>query len=504
MPQPARHPRFSRRIALQAGGIGLLGLGMNHVSALRAAGQTSPSSVPGSTAKRAIYIFLSGGLAQHDSFDLKPEAPDTIRGEFKPIDTATPGIQICEHLPLLAQRSDRWALVRSLTHPTNDHSLGHLLMLTGRSETPRGFNPNQPSPEDWPAIAAVAGDYFVGQVSSLPASSRQAGSLPHQSPNNLPPAVCLPEVLIHRTGRVIPGQFAGVMGQRRDPWFIKASPFLAEQYGAYPEFGFHHARGQENPKDFLFQAPNLALPEGLGRPRLGGRLDLLKLVEEQRRTLEQIAATENFDRHRQQAISLLADAGTQAAFDVTKADDATQDRYGRNLFGWSLLMARRLVAAGVHLVQVNLGNNETWDTHGNAFPHLKDYLFPPTDKALAALLDDLHETGELDETLIVMAGEFGRTPRISTLPEHYKLAGRDHWGAVQTVFFAGGGVRGGTVIGSSDKTGGYPHTAPQTPENMAATIYNSLGIPSTAVWQDDLARPHHIYHGEPIKGLAAT
>jgi uncharacterized protein (DUF1501 family) len=186
---------------------------------------------------------------------------------------------------------------------------------------------------------------------------------------------------------------------------------------------------------------------------------------------------------------------------VTSATPETQERYGKNSFGWSLLMARRLVEAGVNLVQVNLGNNETWDTHGEAFPHLKDLLFPPTDKALSALLDDLNASGLLDSTLIVMAGEFGRTPKVTHLPQHYKLPGRDHWGAVQTVFFAGGGIRGGTVVGSSDKTGGFPATAKQTPENMAATIYQSLGLPETIAWYDELNRPHHIYYGEPIAGL---
>jgi len=191
----------------------------------------------------------------------------------------------------------------------------------------------------------------------------------------------------------------------------------------------------------------------------------------------------------------------QRAFDVTRTDDSVQERYGRNSFGWSLMMARRLVEAGVSLVQVNLGNNETWDTHGEAFPHLKDKLLPPTDRALSALLDDLAESGLLESTLIVMAGEFGRTPKITHLPQHYKLPGRDHWGAVQTVLFAGGGVRGGTVVGSSDRIGGYPASDPQTPEQMAATIYHALGIPATAVWHDEQDRPHQIYHGEPIRGL---
>jgi uncharacterized protein (DUF1501 family) len=198
---------------------------------------------------------------------------------------------------------------------------------------------------------------------------------------------------------------------------------------------------------------------------------------------------------------MLTSARVRKAFDVTNAEAKVQDRYGRNSFGWSLLMARRLIEAGVNMIQVNLGNNETWDTHGEAFPHLKDKLFPPTDRAVSALLDDLQESGLLDSTLIVMAGEFGRTPKISHLPKFYKQPGRDHWGAVQTVFFAGGGVKGGRVIGSSDRIGGYPKDDPQTPENMAATIYDTLGIPGSLMWHDTQDRPHHIYHGKPINGL---
>ncbi|GAB4157892.1 MAG: DUF1501 domain-containing protein [Planctomycetaceae bacterium] len=473
------HPAFSRRQVLQAGAVGILGMGMNHLNALRAAGGENAGSA---TAKSVIYIFLSGGLGQQDSFDMKPHAPENIRGEFKPIATKTAGTQICEHLPMLAQRSQLWSLVRSLTHPYNEHSQGHMVMLSGRTKMPPTFRANKPMPQDWPAIAAIAGDQCPPR-------------------NNLPPAIVLPEKLIHRTGRVIPGQFAGEMGSLRDPWFIEASPFNAKTYGAYPEYEFHHARGKENKPGLQFQAPNLSLPQGLSKSRLSKRFDLLGHVEQQRRDLERFAITENFDRYRQSAVSLLTDKKVQQAFDVVNADAKTQARYGRNSFGWSLLMAKRLVENGVSLVQVNLGNNEAWDTHGNAFPHLKNYLFPPTDRALSALLDDLKVSGMLDDTLIVMAGEFGRTPKISLLPRHYKLAGRDHWGAVQTVFFAGGGTVGGRVIGASDKQGGYPTTDPQRPENMAATIYQALGIPATAAWKDDTNRPHHIYHGEPIHGL---
>ena len=290
------------------------------------------------------------------------------------------------------------------------------------------------------------------------------------------------------------------MGARRDPWLVKASPFHNRSYGAYPEYAFdHQERGDADNR--VFQAPSVALPSWLTRPRLADRLELVKKIEQQQRGLDRAAETQDLDRYRQAAASLLTHPRVRWAFDVTRASDKAQDRYGRNAFGWSLLMARRLIATGVNLVQVNLGNNETWDTHGNAFPHLKNKLFPPTDRALSALLDDLHASGELDDTLIVMAGEFGRTPKISLLAKHYKLPGRDHWGALQSVFFAGGGIKGGRVVGASDNLGAYPSRDPQKPENMAATIYRALGLPRTTAWHDSLDRPHYIYRGDPIDGL---
>jgi hypothetical protein len=477
------HPRFPRRTMLQAGSIGLLGLGMNHLAGLREANAAVSSPKPAGSAKACIYIFLSGGLSQHDSFDMKPDAPDDIRGEFRSIATKTPGVQICEHLPLLAQRSEHWSLLRSLTHPSNDHSAGHAIMLSGRTPLPPGFSPSKPQRSDWPSIAAIANV----------ATPRR---------NNLPPAAVLPERLVHWSGRVIPGQFAGQMGPLRDPWFIEASPYHNKSYGAFPQYEFdHQERGV--PDERVFQAPSLSLPQGLDPPRLASRTQLLTSLQRQREELDRTATATSFDGYRQRAISLLTDRTVVEALDATGADERIQERYGKNSFGWSLLMARRLVQAGVNLVQVNLGNNETWDTHGEAFPHLKDKLFPPTDRAVSALLDDLHESGLLESSLIVMAGEFGRTPKIKQLPSVYKLPGRDHWGAVQTVFFAGGGVRGGQVIGASDRIGAYPAANPQTPENMAATIYSSLGIPETAAWHDDSGRPHQIYYGEPIIGLMA-
>lgn len=480
-----RHPIVSRRTAVQAGAVGLLGLGMNHLAALKTA--NADTARRNGKAKSCIYIFLSGGLSQHDSFDLKPDAPAEVRGEFNPIATKTPGLDICEHLPELAKQSDRWAVVRSLTHPSNEHTLGHYFMLTGRSVASPGFvGDRKPRPSDWPSIASIVGD-----------------QVPRRS-NNLPPAIVLPERLVHWSGGAIPGAFGGLMGRHRDPFFIEASPYGDPMWrGAYPEFTFANQSKKPpvSPDARVYQAPNISLSPDLNLGRVNNRVELLRELDQQRSELEKSAAGQSYDDHRQSAISLLASRDVRRAFDVTSADESTQIRYGRNSFGWSLLMAYRLVESGVNLVQVNLGNNETWDNHGDIFHRLKNKLFPPTDRALCALLDDLQLSGLLDSTLVVMAGEFGRTPKLSLLNDSYPQPGRDHWGAVQSVFFAGGGVRGGTVIGSSDKIAAYPASNPQKPDDMAATIYHALGIPDTAAWHDELNRPHHIYHGQPIAGL---
>ncbi len=482
---PIQHPLICRRAAIQAGAISLLGLGSSHVAGLRALGAESGSAPVPSKPKAVIYIFLSGGLGQLDSFDMKPDAPENIRGEFKPIATRTPGIQICEHLPMLAARSDRWALVRSLTHPYTVHSLSHHVMLTGRTPTPPGFNDSRPRPTDFPSIASVVTGVFAPR-------------------NNLPPAAVLPEKLVHVSGRTIPGQFAGQMGSRFDPWFIEASQYRDTKYvhGAFPEYGFQRQTGKTTPPNYRFEAPRLELSQDLLPDRINSRRRLLESLDHQRRELDQLGSTGNFDRQFQTATSMLLDGRVHRALDVHAAPAKVQQRYGCNSFGWSLLMARQLIEAGVRMVQVNLGNDESWDTHEAAFPNLRDFLFPPTDRAVSALLDDLHDRGLLDDVLIVMAGEFGRTPRVFVDKTSVsKTAGRDHWGAVQTVFFAGGGVKGGTVVGSSDRIGGYPSTDPQTPENMAATIYQALGLPKTLTWTDSFDRPHQVYHGDPIRGL---
>ncbi len=457
-------------------------MGMNHIAGLRALGAAGGGApLTEGKAKSVIYIFLSGGLAQHESFDMKPDAQIEVRGEFNPIRTSVPGMHICEHLPELAKRAHKFALVRSLTHPSNDHSAAHHIMLTGRSELPLGFDPSKPKGSDWPSIATIAGALLPGR-------------------NNLPPAIVLPEKLRHREGRIIPGQLAGQMGKQHDPWFLEMSPYHPAHYGAFPEYLFHHEQGKLVDSGLVFQAPHLSLPQGLSTARVMDRVSLREDLERQSRLAERVVDDPDLDKYREAALSLITNGKVRDAFDLSGADPKWLDRYGRNSFGWSLLMARQLLEVGVKLIQVNLGNNESWDTHQSAFPNLKNYLLPPMDRAVAALMDDLDSRGLLSETLIVMGGEFGRTPRLSKL-SGARLPGRDHWGASQTVFLAGGGVRGGTIIGATDRIGAFPVEAVQRPENLAATIYQALGLPREIEWRDPLDRPHSVYDAEPIAGL---
>ena len=482
-----KHSRLDRRCLIQAGAIGLLGLGTNHLFGLRSLRAATEGEGGGQSrtgagrAKSCLFIFLSGGLAQHDSFDPKPLAPADVRGEFGTIATRTPGIHFSEHLPLLAQRSDKFALVRTVTHSSNDHSAGHHIMLTGRSALPPGFDPNAPSAKDHPSMAALIGSF-------------------KPSVNNLPSSIILPERLVHSTGRIIPGQGAGALGRHREPWFIDASPFHAQSYGAFPEYAFDHQQ-RENKDERKFEAPQLKLQASSDSHHTQRRLALLDELKGQSRSLEEAVERFGLDDLRQKVVAMLSDGRMHQALQVTASDPVQQSRYGQNSFGWSLLMAKELIQLGVPLVQVNLGNDETWDTHGNAFPHLKDKLLPPTDKAISALLDDLKSSGLLDQTLVVVASEFGRTPKISHLTQHYKLPGRDHWGALQSILLAGAGIAPGICLGKSDALGAYPSDRPVTPEELAATIYHCLGIPASATWEDAESRPHAIYYGEPVHEL---
>ena len=357
-------------------------------------------------------------------------------------------------------------------------------MLTGRTDLPPGFNPS---------VAAA------GRLAVHRRRRRWAVTRPR---NNLPPAAVLPERLVHNTGRVIPGQFAGLHGSDAQSLVHRGVAVRPAGYGAYPEYGFDHQERPGKPKEKVFQAPSLSLPEGVAQGRLDSRLSLLQQIDRQRRDLDRMATVESFDAFRQGALSLLTDPRVRAAFDVTRAPEKVQERYGRNAFGWSLLMARRLVEAGVNLVQVNLGNNETWDTHGNAFPHLKDKLFPPTDRALSALLDDLNDSGLLDEH----ADRDGR--RVRSHAEGHAPA---------AVLQAAGPRPLGSGADRSSSRAAASRAAPWSapPTASAATRRTTRKRrktwprPSTTPWASRPRpsgatreeRPHHVYHGEPIRGL---
>lgn len=477
---PRPHPKISRREALRVGALGIVGLGLADLLRAEAAVEG------GSRNTSVIYLFQSGGPAQHETWDLKPEAPETIRGEFRPIETATPGFLICEHLPLLAARTHKYSIIRSFSHGSNDHSLGHHIMLTGHEEVPRGFDPNRPSHNDWPSLPAVVSYATRGRASEIPA------------------AVVLPHLLVHRTGRTIPGQMSGRMDGKYDPMLLNVAQDCPGGYGACPNcFHFENLKFTHKGEPSAdFGAPGLDLPRGLTLARIGRRAELLQAVESFRQAVDQkgLAEGASVDRFRGQALSILTSQRTARAFDIHEEDPGTLDRFGRHQFGRSLVLARRLVEAGARMVQVNLGNNETWDTHQSAWPVLREKLLPPLDQALSALLDDLEGRCLLDRTLIVMAGEFGRTPRISKLPG-VPLAGRDHWGASQSVFVAGGGARGGNVVGATDRIGAYPKTAPVRPSDLAATIFQTLGLGANPEYRDRLDRPFAATLGTPIADL---
>ncbi len=439
----------TRRGFLQVGYSGLVGLGLPGLLAARASASAGAAT---GRAKSVIVILLSGGLGQHDSFDMKPEAPDAIRGEFKPIATSVAGVRYCEHLPRLAQRADRLAVVRSMSHPEGNHLVAVHHVLTGHPSNPRGASDldRVASRDDFPCYAAVLDNL-------------------RRRRDGIPNGVALPLRLVEGP-LTWPGQDAGFLGPRHDPWQLRLDPSRPE-----------------------VRDDSLALPTGLDSERLHRRRHLLGQVAS-------ATADDAFADHQDSALAMLCNGRVGRALDLSAEDPRLADRYGRHLFGRSLLTARRLVEAGVPIVQATMGIVQTWDTHVANFPRLKDELLPPLDRAVSALLDDLDVRGLLDETLVVMLGEFGRTPRIAPLKPG-DVPGRDHWPAVFSAAFAGAGVVGGQVIGKSDRLGAYPLSRTFGPPDLAATIYRALGVdPSTEI-RDRLGRPIRLTLGERIEPL---
>lgn len=453
---PAPELRWNRRALLQAGCTGWLGLALPTLLGQRAA---HAAERPAGKTKQVILILLTGGASHHDTFDLKPDAPDGIRGDFKPIDTAVPGVQICEHLPLLAARANKLALVRSMSHGENSHLPATHKTLTGYTMPLRRGSDldNVLSRRDWPCYAAVL-DRVQPRTDGIPSG------------------VVLPNRLIEGP-LTWPGQHAGFLGGSYDPWQIARDP---------------------NSPDF--REETLSLPAGITLDRLGERQALLGQVNSQRSQLASQAENGAFNDQQKAAIDLLVSGKVAQAFDMHREDAATRDRYGRHLFGQSLLLARRLVQAGVPIVQANMGIVQTWDTHDNNFVKLKDRLLPALDRGVAALIDDLAALGLWDNVLVAMAGEFGRTPKIGRTAGA-AIPGRDHWPQVYTAAFFGGGVQGGQVIGRSDKIGAYPITRSFTPDDLGATVFQALGLPPGSEFRDLIDRPLQVTRGEPIRPL---
>ncbi len=433
--------RITRRQVLQAGAIGYLGLSLPRL--LRADVVKAPA-----TADSCILIFLDGGPSHLDMWDMKPNAPAEIRGEFKPIASSLVGTQFSEHLPRMSRLVHRSTIIRSAHHSVNNsHAAAVYAALTGhdRGEFGGGFRPT-----DNPAIGSV-----VGQ------------RRPPRTP--VVPYVSLPYITKEGAGGPPqPGFFGGLLGRTRDPLFVL-----------------------KDPNAVTFDVPELTPASDVPLTRLGDRRDLLKTSG---------VASSDLDAFQQKAFDLLTSRATQEAFRLDRESVKTRDSYGRNIYGQSVLLARRLIEAGTRVACISWAPdaNATWDTHGNNFKSLKGTLLPQLDAAVSSLIDDLVARGLFERTLVVVMGEFGRTPKINP------AAGRDHWNFCYGLMMAGGGVRQGQVYGASDKIGGRPSSNPVTPADIVATIYHALGIPKDLELRDNQDRPFQLVPwGEVIQDVMA-
>jgi hypothetical protein len=451
-----------RDAMLQLGQLGLGALTLPGLMALEKAQAAAARKT-----RHCIYLFLWGGPPQHDHWDPKPEAPDGIRSAFAPIATRVPGIRISEAMPLLAQRMDRIALVRSLSHDSNVHEPSVYRMLTGRRDPTLVVPRNQRKRSDFPGVGSVVA---------------------HFSPAGALPATATVPRPIGHDGVTYAGTHAGFLGPRFDPLEMQPAKSSKEQ-----------------------AAHSVTLPGDVDATRLLARRGLLKTIEDHERRLQHARATEGLTGFQEQAFRMMASPAARRALQIDLEPPTVRDRYGRNEYGESFLLARRLVEAGVRLVTVTWmyifpsGKvSNVWDNHAGYGIHgaktghdlLKSPVcIPPLDRALSALLDDLSDRGLLDDTLVVAAGEFGRTPKIN------RDQGRDHWGACQSALLAGGGIRGGQVYGTSDPSAAYPKDDPVSPEDFLATIYHSLGIAADAEIRDRSGRPYRVVEGTPLTGM---
>lgn len=430
-------------------------------------GQSMPAAQPPGhgRARACILIYLFGGPSQIDIFDLKPDAPDHFRGEFRPIATRVPGIRVCEHLPRLAERADKFCLLRSMQHEHPRHGWGLYYMLTGRRHNRPDLDA-PPTPDDFPGLGAL--------VNRLKPPYR-----------DLPTAVTVPRWnRFNDLPNDYAGEKAGMLGGAFDPWLVRAD-----------------GTGQS------FRLDELALPDDVPPGRLHERRDLLAALDRRLDRFGERGAVR--DALNAQAYRLLSARSVRQAFDLGAEPDALRDRFGRHPFGQGLLLARRLVEAGTTLVQVNWHNDGSdvkspfWDTHRDNFVTLRDRLLPPLDGSLSALLDDLDARGLLATTLVVVMGEFGRTPRIGQVVMNAATNGngRDHWPHAYTVLLAGGGIRGGTVHGATDDRAAFVTDRPVSPPDLQATLLHLLGVDAQSVIHDRQGRPHVASLGQVVTGL---
>ena len=457
--------RDSRRAFLAASATTIAGLPLG-LAPLRAAESASKRTGNGGTAKSTILFFLCGGASHLDAWDLKPKAPAEYRGPFAPIATSAPGVMLSEHLPLLAQQAHHLALVNSVagTVNTNDHHGGYYHNLTGHApdQSFRTLGNNRtPFPDDWPFIGTV-----VAAQRAPPPFQPNANTLPHK-PSRAP--------------YTRPGQFAGRLGVEHNPLYLEGSL----------------------EKPLSFTAPSLQLQQGIDGSRLSARRELLGAIDNCRRGLDQFATTQTWNRHQERAMSLLAATQTTQAFDVSQEPESVRQRYGADVNAMSLLLARRLVEAEVPFITVfwkedrpkfgkKCASAGGWDTHGNNFNCLKDDLLPAFDRGFSALIEDLHERGLLDQTLLMVTSEMGRKPKIGDPRSGgVKGAGRDHWTHCLTDLLVGGGIRGGQTYGSSDRFGEYPSDKPVRPADVAKTVYHAMDIHDLEAF-DRQGRPYNL------------
>lgn len=461
----------SRRELLQAGGAGLLGLSLPKLLAAE-----SHASNVVAKAKSVVFLLLFGGPSQLETYDLKPDAPEAIRGPFRPIACRTPELLIGECLPNTAQVSDKFCVVRTMTHSFNDHSGGGHYLQTGRRwHVPIGGG-FSPTPKDWPSIGSIV-EYVDQQKSGL------------SSP--LPSYMVVPNSLgrLQEMGQYPrPGEHAGWLGQRYNP--------LTTQIDKKSVTDNPYWRDCSD-EELNYQIAGMAAREGITLDRQRTRQSLLEQFDIERRRSSHKKAPAGYDAFQERAFALVTSEKTREALDIRRERPELRDRYGRHLFGQSCLMARRLVEAGVRFVTVHYDcvDGYSWDSHRNS-DDVKKSLLPTFDQAYAALISDLGERGLLDETLVVATGEMGRTPKANA------QWGRDHWSTLFSMTLAGGGIVGGRVYGKSDKDAAYPIEKPVTPEDLAATIYHALGIDHELRVPNAENRPTPVVEGgEPITSL---